>query len=103
MKNFRDFQRLVFLQAHDMRKNGLTMSEALKIAWRLYRLKKRVDVTFCFKYKKIDGSLRFARGRFETAIGYNDIKAQHYFDTEKNEYRAFKPALFIGVYDEITA
>jgi hypothetical protein len=95
-------KKLVFYQAHDMVKSGrVDFSAALKIAWQLYRMKKRPKTVYCFVYEKIDGSTRLARGRFYPEIVANDVKAQHYFDLEKRDWRAFKPVNFKGIYDEI--
>lgn len=98
----KSMRSLVFYQVNDMVKNStLDLSQALKIAWQIYRMKKHNEKVFFFRYKKLDGSLRYAKGRFFSDVSDSDVKAQHYLDFEKHEYRAFKPALFLGVDSEI--
>ncbi len=83
------------------RRNGFTMSEALKCAWRNFKLKAAMkDRIVKFYFQKVDGSLREAYGTLKESLlpptlgtgrKANDT-LQTYFDTEKNEYRCFKKA-----------
>lgn len=89
-----------------VKKNGFTMSEALKLAWRNYKL--RVALTrriVKFYFQKVDGSIREAYGTLKPdmlpATGESGRKpnptVQVYFDTEKNEYRCFKKANLLSI------
>ncbi len=88
-----------------VRKNGYSMSEALKCAWVNIKLrallhKKVVE----FYFKKTDGTLRQAfgtlmSGRIPETKGTKKTadNCQVYFDTEKNEYRCFKKCNLIKI------
>lgn len=88
-----------------VRKNGYSMSEALKVAWTNIKLrallhKKVVE----FYFKKTDGTLRQAFGtlmsdRIPETKGTKKTadNCQIYFDTEKNEYRCFKKCNLIKI------
>lgn len=88
-----------------VRKNGYTMSEAMKAAWQNFKLKSRMRVGIVkFYFKKVDGSVREAYGTLKESLlpptngGESRRKSdtvQVYFDTEKNEYRCFKKANLI--------
>ena len=85
-----------------VRRNGFTMSEALKVAWANMKLKMQMKSKIVrFYYQKVDGSLREAYGtldeRLMPAITGTDKRAKNdtvqvYFDTEKQEFRCFKKA-----------
>ena len=78
------------------RKNGYSMSEALKCAWTNIKLrallhKKVVE----FYFKKTDGTLRQAfgtlmSGRITKGTKKTADNCQVYFDCEKEEWRCFK-------------
>ncbi|GCB37065.1 SH3 beta-barrel fold-containing protein [Bacteroides faecalis] len=88
-----------------VKKNGYSMSEALKCAWVNIKLtaqmKKRIVK---FYFQKVDGSIREAYGTLKESLlpstkrtekrKKNDT-LQVYFDTEKSEYRSFKIANII--------
>lgn len=82
-----------------VKRNGYTMSEAMKVAWANLKLKTALKVKIVeFYFKKTDGTLRQAFGTLkENLIG--EVKGtgrkpndnlQVYWDTEKEEYRCFK-------------
>ena len=89
-----------------VRKNGYSMSEALKCAWANLKLKAALKVKIVeFYFKKTDGTLRQAFGTLkENLIGEtkgtgrkpND-NLQVYWDTEKKEYRCFKKCNLIKI------
>ena len=88
-----------------VRKNGYTMSEALKTAWANIKLKAALSKRVVkFYFQKVDGSLREAYGTLmseripETkgAKKTNDT-CQVYFDTEKDEWRCFKKANLVRI------
>ena len=88
-----------------VRKNGYSMSEALKCAWANIKLrallgKKVVE----FYFKKTDGTLRQAFGTL-MSDRVPEIKGtkktadscQVYFDTEKEEWRCFKKCNLVKI------
>lgn len=89
-----------------VRKNGYSMSDALKCAWANLKLKAALKVKIVeFYFKKTDGTLRQAFGTLkENLIGevkgtgrkLND-NLQVYWDTEKEEYRCFKKCNLIKI------
>lgn len=88
-----------------VRKNGFSMSEALKCAWANLKLKTAMkDRIVKFYFQKVDGSVREAFGTLKASllpptVGEDNRKksdtVQVYFDTEKSEYRCFKKANLI--------
>ncbi len=87
-----------------VKRNGFTMSEALKVAWANMKLKTAMKQRIVkFYFKKVDGSIREAYGTLKenlmpTTNADNRKKndaVQVYFDTEKQEYRCFKKANLI--------
>lgn len=89
-----------------VKRNGFTMSEALKLAWANMKLKvamKRRIVKFYFQ--KVDGSIREAYGTLKENLipatsGDNRKRndtVQVYFDTERQEYRCYKKANLISI------
>lgn len=87
-----------------VKRNGYTLSEALKTAWRNIKLHARLQSGIVkFYFQKVDGSLREAYGTLKSniipATSTNNRRAcdtvQIYFDTEKQEWRCFKKANLI--------
>ena len=85
-----------------VRRNGASMSDALRIAWRNLKLKMQMATRIVrFYFQKIDGTSREALGTLcnrsipaaysdaENGRKKNDI-VQVYFDTEKQAWRSFK-------------
>lgn len=111
------FQKLLIMKRSDfssimhaawgfVRRNGFTLSEALKQAWALFRLKAKMRLGIVrFYFRKVDGSIREAWGTLSEAIvpptlGCNrreNPTVQNYYDTEKAEWRCFKIANLINV------
>ena len=96
---FKSQMREVMTLAWQMvKKNGYTMSEALKTAWRNIKLKAVMRTKIVeFYFKKTDGTLRQAFGtllenRVPETKGTKKTadNCQVYFDTEKEEWRCFK-------------
>lgn len=85
-----------------VKRNGFTMSEALKAAWANIKLKATLAKGITkFYFKKVDGTLREAYGTLKTELlpGHTSESnrkqnptIQTYFDTEKQEWRCFKKA-----------
>lgn len=89
-----------------VRKNGYTMSEAMKVAWANYKLKQAMKNKIVrFYYRKVSGEVREAFGSLQEKL-LPDTKESGrkpndtlftYFDTEKSEYRSFKKANLINI------
>ena len=86
--------------------NGMTMSDALKVAWRNFTLKvKMAKGIVKFYYQKIDGSVREAYGTLSTrftpaTLGCTrrqNVTVQTYYDTEKRDWRCFKIANLLKI------
>ena len=90
-----------------VRKNGFTMSEALKCAWANMKLKLQMKSKIVkFYFQKVDGSIREAYGTLKDSLlpdskGTDNRKksdtVQTYFDTERGEFRCFKKANLIQI------
>lgn len=87
-----------------VKKNGYTLSEALKAAWANIKLVKQMSSKIVkFYFRKVDGSIREAYGTLKADLlpetkGTERKKSdtlQVYFDTERSEYRSFKKANLI--------
>ena len=89
-----------------VKKNGYSLSEALKVAWMNIKLKAQMKKRICkFYFQKVDGSLREAFGTLSESVipqtqsngrKMNDT-CQVYFDTERESWRCFKKANLIKV------
>lgn len=97
----KNFLRNVMAMAWQfVKKNGFSMSEALKTAWLNAKLRSAMKTRIVkFYFNKVDGTIREAYGTLvETMLPpvKNDRKpapsVQVYYDTEKQEYRCFKKA-----------
>ena len=89
-----------------VKRNGFSMSEALKVAWANMKLKDAMKQRIVkFYFKKVDGSVREAYGTLKENLipatsGDNRKKndtVQVYFDTERQEYRCFKKANLLNI------
>lgn len=89
-----------------VRKNGYSMSEAMKVSWSIFKLKAKLKVGIVrFYFRKVDGSTREAFGtlseRLMPEMKGTGRKANEtlftYFDTEKGEYRSFKKANLLSI------
>ena len=89
-----------------IRKNGFSMSDALKVAWRNIKVKAMMRTRIVkFYFQKVDGSVREAYGTLKETLvpatgsdgrRKNDT-VQTYFDTEKGEWRCFKKANLMSI------
>ena len=85
-----------------VKRNGFTMSDALKAAWRNFKLRAAMAARICkFYFLKVDGTIREAYGTLKAdllpATAGEDTRkkndtVQTYFDTEKQEWRCYKRA-----------
>lgn len=90
-----------------VKRNGYSMSEALKTAWRNITLKKELSKRIVkFYFQKVNGDIREAFGTLASdkipAIAGTDNRkrndtVQVYFDTVKGEWRCFKIANLIKI------
>lgn len=83
-----------------VKRNGFTISQALKCAWANVKLHAKMTTGIVkFYFQKIDGTMREAYGTLQESMlpaisgerKSNDT-IQVYFDTEKGEFRCFKRA-----------
>jgi len=90
-----------------VKQNGMSMSEALQMAWRNYKLRCAMTQRIVrFYFQKVDGSTREAYGTLradmlpptsgESSRRQNPT-VQVYFDTEKGEFRCFKKANLLSI------
>lgn len=90
-----------------VKRNGFSMSEALKTAWANLKLKSEMKKRIVkFYFKKVDGSVREAYGtlneKLMPAVTGNDKRTkndtvQTYFDTERGEFRCYKKANLMSI------
>lgn len=89
-----------------VKRNGFSISEALKAAWLNIKLRIAMKTRIVkFYYQKVDGTLREAYGTLQESLLPPTLgtgrKAnetlQTYFDTEKMEYRCYKRANIISI------
>lgn len=106
--NFKNSMREVMSLAWQMvKKNGFSMSEALKVAWANLKLKAQMKNKIVkFYFKKVDGSVREAYGtlneKLMPATTGTDKRAkndtvQTYYDTERGEFRCYKKANLLSI------
>lgn len=101
-----ELRKVMSLAWQFVKRNGYTMSEALKCAWANVKLRAALNKRIVkFYFQKVDGTLREAYGTMKTDLipetkgddrKRNDT-VQVYFDTEKSEYRCFKKANLIRI------
>ena len=85
-----------------VRKNGFSLSQALKQAWALFKLKIKMYVGIVkFYYTKVDGTIREAYGTLceklvPEILGTDERKKNDtvfgYYDSERENWRCFKKA-----------
>lgn len=87
-----------------VKRNGLDMSTALKIAWANFKLKAKMKLGIVrFYFQKVDGTKREAYGTLSDRVIPNvkesgrksNETVQTYFDTERMEWRSYKMANLI--------
>lgn len=105
---FKSLMREVMRMAWQMvKKNGYSMSEALKTAWMNIKLKAAMKERIVkFYFQKVDGSIREAYGTLKDSLlpdskGTDSRKksdtVQTYFDTERGEFRCYKVANLVKI------
>ena len=84
------------------REDGVTMSTALRLAWKSYRLKSQMrDDVVRFAFRKLDGTVREAVGTLLPSIvpSYKrrtdrahtpNFSTQAYYDMDRQSFRCYK-------------
>lgn len=93
-------RRIMKLAWQFVKRNGFTLSEALKEAWANIKLVNAMHKGIVkFYFTKVDGSKREAYGTLSSEVippvggeRKNNDTCQVYFDTEKQAWRCFKKA-----------
>lgn len=90
-----------------IKKNGYTLSEALKVAWANIKLHTAMKTRIVkFYFQKVDGSIREAYGTLDVTLlpatsttsgGKENPTIQTYWDTEKEAWRCFKKANLVNI------
>lgn len=85
---------------------GFSMAEAMKQAWAISKLRTAMsNKVVKFLYKKLDGTTRTAWGTLQSSMlpeGKGTGRKPNeslvtYFDSEKQAYRSFKVANYVGM------
>lgn len=103
----RNMMREVMNLAWQMvKRNGFSMSEALKVAWTNIKVRAMMSRQIVkFYFQKVDGSIREAFGTLADNIvpatsgcdrKRNDT-VQTYYDTERQDWRCFKKANLVRI------
>lgn len=101
--DLRDIMRIAWQL---VRKNGFTMSEALKTAWLNFKLKMKMRYGIVkFYYQKISGEIREAYGTLRADLmpqtkgvdRKSNPTVQVYYDSEREGYRCFKIANLVKI------
>lgn len=102
-----DLRSIMQMAWQFVKRNGFTMSEALRAAWLNFKLKVRMAVAIVkFYFQKVDGSIREAYGTLDASrvpeTGGNDTRkkndtVQTYYDTEVQSWRCFKRANLLRI------
>lgn len=89
-----------------IRKNGYSLSEALKCAWRNYKLKVAMKAGIAqFYFRKCNGEMRQAFGTLKSELlpetqgtgRRANETVQVYYDCDREEYRSFKKCNLINI------
>jgi len=102
-----DLRAIMQMAWQFVKRNGFTMSEALRAAWLNFKLRVRMAVAIVkFYFQKVDGSIREAYGTLNPSImpttsgednrRKNDT-VQVYYDSEVQAFRCFKKANLLRI------
>lgn len=89
-----------------VKRNGMSLSEALRRAWRNVKLRTQMQTRIVkFYFQKVDGSIREAYGTLKESLvpatqGSDRRRSdtvQVFFDTEKQEWRCYKKANLMSI------
>ena len=104
-----DLRSIMQMAWQFVKRNGITMAEALKKAWQVFKLKAKMAKGIVkFYFRKVDGTIREAYGTLradlipQTEASSADSRkkndtVQAYYDTEKMSFRCFKLANLVTV------
>lgn len=103
-----NLQKIMTLAWQFVRRNGFTMSEALRQAWLVFKTKANLYKGITkFYFRKVDGTIREAWGTLNSSLmpkldegGDRRAKnptVQVYYDTERQEFRCFKVANLLSL------
>lgn len=102
-----DLRAIMQMAWQFVKRNGFTMSEALKAAWLNFKLRVAMAARIVkFYFQKVDGSVREAYGTLDASVvpetTGNDTRkkndtVQTYYDTEVQSWRCFKRANLIRI------
>lgn len=102
-----DLRNIMQMAWQFVKRNGFTMSEALRAAWLNFKLKVAMAVRIVkFYFQKVDGSIREAYGTLNASIvpetSGNDNRrkndtVQVYYDSERGDWRCYKKANLISI------
>ena len=106
MKNS-DLRSIMTMAWQFVKRNGINLSDALKKAWQVFKLKAKMAKGIVrFYFRKVDGTIREAYGTLRADL-MPEIKGddtrrkndttQTYYDTEKQAFRCFKLANLVSV------
>ena len=102
--NTRDLKSIMTTAWQFVKRNGFTMSEAMKQAWLVFKLKAKMAKGIAkFYFQKVNGEIREAWGTLKdtpatqgTGRKANDT-LQTYYDTEVQDWRCFKIANLLRI------
>lgn len=88
-----------------VKNNGLTIQEALRVAWLNVKLRKAMNSSIVqFRYRKIDGTIREASGTLIDnllppiqGLVHHGKDVQTYFDVEQRSFRCFKKINLLNI------
>lgn len=97
-----DLRAIMQMAWQFVKRNGMTLADALKKAWQVFKLKAQMMKGIVrFYFRKVDGTIREAYGTLKADL-MPEIKGedsrrkndtvQTYFNTERQEFRCFKLA-----------
>lgn len=102
-----DLRNIMQMAWQFVKRNGFTMSEALRAAWLNFKLKVAMAVRIVkFYFQKVDGSIREAYGTLNENVvpqisGKDTRKkndtVQVYYDSERGDWRCYKKANLISI------
>lgn len=101
-----ELRELMVMAWSFVKKNGYDMSEAMKVAWRNMKLRKKMTTRIVrFWFQKVDGSVREAFGTLDPSVmpetqgsgRKSNETVQTYYDTEKSEFRCYKRANLLRI------
>lgn len=103
-----DLRKIMQMAWQFVKRNGIELSEALRKAWQVFKLKAKMAKGIVrFYFRKVDGTIREAYGTLRTDLipqtdstsdnrKKNDT-VQTYYDTEKQSFRCFKLANLVAI------